>query len=56
MEKISSIVKILQATTPLQLKLYVYPENFISFSGSKGYAIVQLLDGDGLPVLADEGY
>ncbi|MGY5147634.1 MAG: hypothetical protein ACW9W4_06525 [Candidatus Nitrosopumilus sp. bin_7KS] len=54
MEKISSIVKILQATTPLQLKLYVYPENFISFSGSKGYAIVQLLDGKGLPVLADE--
>jgi len=54
MKKISSIVEILQPTTPLKLKLYVYPENFISFSGSQGYAIVQLIDGDGLPVLAEE--
>jgi len=54
MKKISSIVKVFEATTPLQLQLYVYPESFVSFSGSEGYAIVQLLDGDGLPVVAEE--
>ncbi|QLH04631.1 hypothetical protein C5F49_04380 [Nitrosopumilus oxyclinae] len=54
MKKISSIVKVLEPITPLQLQLYVHPENYISFSGSEGYAIVQLLDGDGLPVFAEE--
>ena len=54
MKKISSIVNVLEATTPLELQLYIYPENFVSFSGSEGYAIVQLLDGDGIPVFAEE--
>ena len=54
MKKISSIVNVLEPTKPLQLQLYAYPKNFNSFSGSTGYAIVQLLDGDGEPVLAEE--
>ena len=54
MKKVSSIVKVLKASTPLQLQLYVYPDNFVSFSGSEGYAIVQLLDGQGIPVFAEE--
>ena len=54
MKKISSIVKVLEAVTPLQLQLYVYPKNYVSFSGSEGYAIVQLLDGEGVPVIAEE--
>ena len=54
LNKISEIVNVLEPNQPLQLQLYVYPENFISFSGSNGYAIVQLLDGDGIPVLAEE--
>jgi len=54
MKKISSIVRVLEAIKPLQLQLHIFPENYISFSGTEGYAIVQLLDGEGLPVLAEE--
>ena len=54
MKKISSIVEILEASTPLKLQLYVFPENFNSFSGAKGYAIVQLLDAEGEPVIAEK--
>lgn len=54
MKRISSIVRVLEAIKPLQLQLHIFPENYISFSGTEGYAIVQLLDGEGLPVLAEE--
>jgi len=54
MKKISEIVTILEANGPLKLKLNVFPENFNSFSVTAGFAIVQLLDTDGEPILADE--
>ncbi len=54
MNKISSIVNVLEATKPLQLQLYVYPKYFNSYSATTGYAIVQLIDGEGVPVLAEE--
>ncbi len=54
MKKISRIVEVLESSTPLQLQLYVFPENFNSFSGTAGYAIVQLLDADGKPVIAEK--
>jgi len=54
MNKISSIVNILEASRPLKLQLYVFPEDFNSFTGSSGYAIVQLLDDKGEPIIAGE--
>ncbi|MHA7647230.1 hypothetical protein [Nitrosopumilus sp. S4] len=54
MKKISKIINVLEPKKPLQLKLYVYPENYNSFSGTTGYAIVQLLDGEGIPVIAEK--
>jgi len=54
MEKISSLIKVLEADGPLQLQLYAYPETYNSYSGTKGYAIIQLVDSEGLPVLAEE--
>ncbi|MEE8383561.1 MAG: hypothetical protein V3R39_01275, partial [Nitrosopumilus sp.] len=54
MKKISSIVNVLEASRPLQLQLYVFPEKFSSFTGTGGYAIVQLLDNEGEPIIAGE--
>jgi len=54
MKKISNIVKILEAERPLKLQLNVFPENFNSFSVTAGFAIVQLVDNSGDPILADE--
>ena len=54
MKKISSIVRILEASEPLKLQLSVYPENYNSFSANTGFAIIQLLDSEGIPVLAEE--
>jgi len=54
MRKISNIVKILEAERPLKLQLNVFPENFNSFSVTTGFAIVQLVDNSGEPILADE--
>jgi len=54
MNKISSIVNVLEASRPLKLQLYVFPEDFNSFTGSSGYAIVQLLDDKGEPITAGE--
>ncbi len=54
MKKISHLVTVLEPDGPLQLQLYVYPKDFNSFSGTKGIAIVQLLDGSGEPVIAEE--
>ena len=54
MKKISGIVHVLEASRPLKLQLSVFPENFNSFSANTGFAIIQLLDGDGIPVLAEE--
>ncbi|MCV0430099.1 hypothetical protein [Nitrosopumilus sp.] len=54
MKKISSIVSVLEASKPLKLQLSVFPENYNSFSGNKGFAIIQLLDAENIPVLAEE--
>ncbi|MGY5144170.1 MAG: hypothetical protein ACW9XH_06780 [Candidatus Nitrosopumilus sp. bin_32a] len=54
MKKISSIVNVLEASGPLKLQLSVFPENFNSFSANTGFAIIQLLDSEGIPVLAEE--
>jgi len=54
MKKISQFVHIRKPTEPLQVKLFVVPDKYSSFSGAKGYAIVELLDGDGDPVKAEE--
>lgn len=53
-KKISEFVKVRDAAKPLQLQLYVFPENFNSFSTQKGYAIVQLQDADGIPVKSEK--
>ncbi|MCV0411576.1 hypothetical protein [Nitrosarchaeum sp.] len=54
MKKISQFIHVRKATDPLQVQLFVIPERYNSFSGGKGYAIVQLLDGSGFPVIAEE--
>ncbi len=54
MKKISNIVNVLEPDGPLQLQLHVYPSQFNSYSGSKGVAIVQLVDNSGEPVLAED--
>lgn len=54
MKKISETVHIRKATEPLQLQLFVIPDKYSSYSGGKGYAIIELLDGEGKPVKAEE--
>lgn len=54
MKKVSSIVDVLKAEGPLKIKLHAFPEHFNSFSGATGVAIVQLLDGNDEPILAEE--
>lgn len=54
MKKISDFVHIRKPTEPLQVQLFVIPERYSSYSGGTGYAIVELLDGEGSPVKADE--
>ncbi len=54
MERISSIVNVLESDGPLQLQLNIFPENYNSFSVSAGFAIIYLLDNSGTPVIAEE--
>jgi len=54
MKKVSDFVHIRKPTEPLQVQLFVIPERFSSYSGAEGYAIVELLDGEGNPVKAEE--
>jgi len=54
MERISSIVNVLESNGPLQLQLNIFPENYNSFSVSAGFAIIYLLDNSGTPVIAEE--
>ena len=54
MKKISEFVHIRKPTEPLQVQLFVIPEQYSSFTDSAGYAIVELLDGNGDPVKAEE--
>jgi hypothetical protein len=54
MKKVSDTVHVRKPTHPLQVQLYVLPKHYSSYSTTTGYAIVQLLDGEGLPVKAEE--
>lgn len=54
MKKISSIVNVLEASGPLKLELSIFPENFNSFSPNTGFAIIQLVDIEGNPVIAED--
>lgn len=54
MKKISEVVHVRKASTPLEIKLYLAPTTFNSFSTPRGYAVVQLQDADGIPVKAEK--
>jgi len=54
MDKISGLVSILKITNPLQLQLSLFPKDLVSFSGTSGFAIIHLLDGEEKPVLAEK--
>lgn len=50
MKKISETLHVRKVAEPLTLKLYVYPQQYLSLTNNIGYAIVQLEDGEGIPV------
>lgn len=54
MNKISKVVDILEPEGPLEIQLTVIPKTFSSYSGDRGYAIAQLVDAEGIPVLAEK--
>jgi hypothetical protein len=54
MRKISQIVSILEPEGPLEIQLTVIPDTFSSFNSAKGYAVLQLVDSLGVPVVAEE--
>jgi len=54
MTKVSQLVHVRKPSEPLEIKLFTFPSEYNSFSGGKGYAIVQLLDSTGFPVKAEE--
>jgi hypothetical protein len=54
MKKISQMVKVLEPDGPLEIQLTVIPDTFNSYNAAKGYAIVQLVDSLGVPVVAEE--
>ena len=53
METVSSKVTLNKADEPLKVQLYVYPQKINSFSTSYAYAIVELQDVGGNPVIAE---
>ncbi len=54
MKKISQTVKVLEPEGPLEIQLTVIPDTFNSYNAAKGYAILQLVDSLGVPVVAEE--
>ncbi|WP_299290373.1 hypothetical protein [Nitrosopumilus sp.] len=54
MRKVSQIVKVLEPEETLEVKLTIIPDKFNSYTGTKGFAIVQLVDSGGIPVQAEE--
>jgi hypothetical protein len=54
MKKVSQIVSVLEPEGPLEIQLTVIPDSFNSYNAAKGYAIVQLVDSLGIPVVAEE--
>jgi hypothetical protein len=54
MKKVSETLNVRKPVAPLQVQLQVIPKYYNSYDTTTGYAIAQLLDGDGLPVKAEE--
>ena len=54
MKKISSPVIALEPDGPLEIRLTIIPNTFNSFSTADGYAILQLVDTEGIPIIAEE--
>ncbi|QUC65462.1 Ig-like domain-containing protein [Nitrosopumilus sp. K4] len=54
MKPVSAQIHVREAKEPLTLKLYTYPENYLTGTNNKGFAIIQLEDGEGIPVKATE--
>lgn len=54
MKKISKILSVLEPEGPLRIELSVIPDTFSSFNSAKGFAVLQLVDNQGIPVAAEE--
>ena len=54
METANIMITKAKTSSPLSVHLYVYPTKMNSFAGSLSYAIVQLQDSTGQPVIAKE--
>jgi len=54
MNRISEVVHVRLAEEPLRVQLYVLPEIVNSLNPSKAYAIIQLQDANGIPIIAEE--
>jgi len=54
MKKINDVVHVRKASTPLEIKLYIAPTTFNSYSNPSGYAVIQLQDAEGIPVKAEK--
>ena len=54
MRKVSQIITVLEPDETLTIALNIIPDRFNSFTGTKGYAITQLVDSGGIPVQAEE--
>ncbi|MFY9300822.1 MAG: hypothetical protein WAO91_06505 [Candidatus Nitrosotenuis sp.] len=52
MKKVSGKVRVREVAEPLTLKLYANPQQYLSLTNNIGYAVVQLEDGEGIPVKA----
>ncbi|NDF30106.1 MAG: hypothetical protein EB150_07920 [Nitrososphaeria archaeon] len=52
METVSDTISVNEGSTPLKVKLYVYPKTISSSATSYSYAIVQLQDSSGKPTKA----
>jgi len=53
-ETASSTVTVTEIDEPLTVQLYVYPDKISSFSTNYAYAIVQLQDSSGTPIISKE--
>ncbi|MGI0010434.1 MAG: Ig-like domain-containing protein, partial [Nitrosopumilaceae archaeon] len=54
MKRVSNIIHVREPAEPLKVQLYVSPNTINSFTASYAYAIVQLQDADGKPVIAEK--
>jgi len=54
MKRISQFINIQEATEPYRIQVYAHPSTFTSYSNPTAYLIIQLQDGDGVPVTAEK--